>query len=325
MNSGISKVISAMRRHKRFLISGHVDPEADTIGSQLALASLLKRLGKDVLIVDQDEPPEICAFLPRIGSIILLEDLKKERLRGFDCAIVVDCPTLERIGEVKGLITDKMTVVNIDHHISNVMFGDANWVDLKAAADGEMIFDIFKKFKMRINREEATLLYSAIVTDTGSFRYSNTTAKTHLVAAELIEIGVDTNGIFERLFEMRSYNATRLLGMALTTIKRSKDGKVVWFWLTKRMIKKAAAKFDDAENFINFARAVKGSCVAIFFKETPREGEIKVSFRGKRGIDVNKIAAKFGGGGHPGASGCAIKAAAKEAESKVLREAFKIV
>lgn len=321
----ISKVANAIRRHKRFLVSGHVDPEADTIGSQLALASLLRRLGKKVIVVDQDPPPDSCAFLPRLREITLLKDLKKKEFKKPDCAIIVDCPTLDRIGKVKDLITDGITIINIDHHISNVRFGDVNWVDLNAAADGEMIFDIFKKFRMKLTKDETVIIYSSILIDTGSFRYSNTAARTHIIAAELIKYGVDTNSIFEHLFELKSYPATRLLGRALLTLKRSRDGKVVWLWLTNKMLRQTGAKHDDAENFINYARAVKGCKVALFFKETEEKGIIKVSFRGKKGIDVNKIAAKFGGGGHARAAGCTIKAAKKEAETKVLKEVLKVV
>ncbi len=321
----ISKVVNAIRRHKRFLVSGHIDPEADTVGSQLALASLLKRLGKEVMIVDQYPPPDSCAFLPKLKEITLLKDIKKKKFKKPDCAIIVDCPTLERIGKVKDLITDEMTLINIDHHISNVRFGDVNWVDLKAAADGEMIFDIFKKFRMKLTKDEAVIIYSSILIDTGSFRYSNTTARTHIIAALLMKYGVDTNSVFEHLFELKSYPATRLLGLALLTLKRGRDGKVVWLWLTNKILKQAGARYDDAENFINYARAVKGCKVALFFKETGQKGIIKVSFRGKKGIDVNKIAAKFGGGGHARAAGCTIKAAAKEAETKVLKEVLKVV
>lgn len=321
----IAKVVNAIRRHKRFLVSGHVDPEADTIGSQLALASLLKRLGKEVIVVDQDPPPDSCAFLPRLKELTLLKDVKKGSPKKFDCAIIVDCPTLDRIGKVKDLITDGITIINIDHHISNVRFGDVNWVDLNAAADGEMIFDIFKKFRMKLTKDEAVIIYSSILIDTGSFRYSNTTARTHIIAAELMKYGVDTNSVFEHLFELKSYPATRLLGLALLTLKRSRDGKVIWLWLTNKILKQAVAKYDDAENFINYARAVKGCKVALFFKEAEEKGIIKVSFRGKKGIDVNKIAAKFGGGGHARAAGCTIKATAREAETKVLKEVLKVV
>ncbi len=318
----VKDVVRAFRENKRFLIAGHINPEADAIGSQLALASLLKRLGKDVLIVNEDPPPDSSLFLPKVKSIKLARSIKRDSFQKPDCAIIIDCPVLARIGRVRDLITDGMTLIDIDHHISNEKYGDINWIDLKAAAVGEMIFELFKKFKMRLNKAEATQLYTAILIDTGSFRYSNTTPKTHRIAAELMKHNLDTDGIFERLFELKSYPAMRLLGLALSTIKVSKDGKIIWFWLTRKILKRAGAKFDDAENFINYARAVKGTKVAVFFKEADEVGKIQVSLRGKRGYDVNVIAHKFGGGGHARAAGCTISGSCREVEKKILREVF---
>lgn len=321
----IVDVVRQMRRHKKFLITGHINPEADAVGSQLALAGLLKRLGKKVLIVNEDPPPDSCNFLPDAKSIKLLRNIKKNNFKKPDCAIVLDCPVLERVGGVADLITDGVTIIDIDHHISNERYGDINWIDLKAAAVGEMIFEIFRKLKMKLSKDEATQLYTAILIDTGSFRYSNTTPKTHEIAAALMKYNLDTDGIFEKLFELKSYPAMRLLGFSLSTIKKSADGKIVWFWLTRKMLKTAGAKFDDAENFINYARAVKGVKVAIFLKEANEKGKIQVSFRGKSGYDVNKIAAKFGGGGHARAAGCTIASTPKSAEKKIMREVSKII
>jgi phosphoesterase RecJ-like protein len=322
----LSKVVDAIRRHKRFLISAHIDPEGDAVGSQLAMASLLKRLGKKAVMIDEDPPPTSCMFLPGIRSITLYKDLKDKRAGKFDCAIIVDCPTLERIGKVKGLIGGDTPVINIDHHVSNDMFGDVNWVDRKAAATGEMIFELSKKLRLRLTRDEAETIYSAILIDTGSFRYSNTSAKTHMIAAELIGEGLDMNAIYEHLFELRSFQATYLLGLVLSGIKKSRDGKIVWVWLTKRMLKESGASFDEAENFIGMPRSVKGCKAALFFRETDKKGVYKVSFRGSKEIDVNKIASKFGGGGHARASGCTIKAAnPKQAEKTVLKEVAKAV
>ncbi len=316
----LPKVISAIRRHRKFLISGHVDPEADAIGSQLAIASLIKRLGKAPVIIDQDSPPVSCDFMPGIKSIVLFKDLNKKVLKDIDCAVVVDCPTLERTGKVADLVTRDMEVINIDHHVSNNYFGSVNWVDGKGAATGELIFEIFKRLGLKLSKDDAINIYSAILVDTGSFRYSNTSAKTHIIAAELIKNGLDTNFIYESLFEMKNYDVTHLLGRSLSTLKRSGDGKIVWMWITKDMMKKSGAEMKDAENFIGFPRSVRGSKVALLFKETEEKGLIKVSLRGKDGIDVNKIAMKFGGGGHVAAAGFSIRASCREAEKKVLAE-----
>lgn len=319
----LPKVISAIRRHKKFLISGHVEPEADAIGSQLALASLVRRLGKKPVIIDQDPPPISCDFMPGINSIVLYKDLNKKVLKDIDCALVVDCPTLERTGKVAGLITKNMEIVNIDHHVSNDYFGRVNWVDEKGAATGAMIFEIFKRLGLKLTKGEAINIYSAILIDTGSFRFSNTTAKTHIIASELIKNGLDTNLIFERLFEMKAYDVTHLLGRSLSTLSRTGDGKIVWMWITREMMSKTGARLKDAENFIGFARAVRGSKVALLFKESEEKGLVKVSIRGKNGVDVNKIACKFGGGGHVAAAGFSIKASRREAERRVLAEVSK--
>jgi len=321
----LPKVVNAIRRHKKFLISAHVDPEADAIGSQLALASLVKRLGKESVIVDQDPPPVSCDFMPGINSIVLCKDLNRKVLKDTDCALVVDCPTLERTGKVAGLIAKDMEIINIDHHVSNSYFGHVNWVDQKGAATGEMIFEIYKRLGLKLTKDEAINIYSAILIDTGSFRFPNTTANTHRVAAELIKNGLDTNFIFERLFEMKTYDVTHLLGRSLSTLRRTGDGKIVWMWITRDMMGKTGAQLKDAENFIGFARSVRGSKVALLFKESEEKGLIKVSIRGKAGVDVNKIARKFSGGGHVAAAGFSIKASRREAERRVLSEVSKHV
>lgn len=316
----LPKVVKAIRRHKKFLITGHVDPEADAIGSQLALASLVRRLGKQAVIVDQDPPPISCDFLPGIGSIVLFKDLKRNVIEGTDCLLVADCPSLERIGKVRELVTGQMEIINIDHHVSNDHFGDVNWVEKGGAATGEMVFELFKKSGLKLTREDAEIIYASILIDTGSFRYSSTTARTHLIAAELIKSGLDTNAIYENLFEMKTFEVSRLLGESLSTIKRSRDGKIVWIWITREMLKRTGARTKDAENFIGFPRAVRGSKVALLFKETEKKGMIKVSIRGKDGIDVNRIAAKFGGGGHVAAAGFTIMGSRDSAEKKVMSE-----
>ncbi len=321
----LNNVVKAIREHRNFLVTAHIEPEADAIGSQLAIASLLRRLGKRAVIIDQDKPPISCDFLPGIDSINIAGDMGKRKVARFDCALVVDCPTIERAGKSADFIPSGATVVNIDHHVSNRMFGDVNWVDSKSAATGEMVFGIFKKLRMGLTRQEAVSIYAAILIDTGSFRYSNTTARTHLMAAELMKSGLDTNMIYENLFEMKTYPVTHLLGHSLVTMKRSKDGKIVWMWITDDMLKESGAEIKDAENFIGFARSVRGCKVAVLFKESRADGLVKVSLRGKNGVDVNKIASKFGGGGHLAAAGCSIKAGRSEAEKRILSEISKYV
>jgi len=226
---------------------------------------------------------------------------------------------------VAGHITKGKTVINIDHHVSNENFGRYNWVDTGRSSVGEMVFELFKAFKLKVDYDDAVAMYVAIMTDTGSFKYTNTTARTHRVTAELIEAGVRPYDIYGRIYETSSLQDTSLLGEALQTLKVSDDGKIAWLWVTKEMLKKTKASLEGTEGIINFARSIEGSEIAILFRETGTENRIKVSFRSKGNVDVNKLAGSFGGGGHATASGCTVFGKIEEVEKKVLDKAQEIL
>lgn len=312
---------TAIKKFDRFLISAHINPEGDSIGSQIAVASLLKRLGKNVAILNEGPVPHILQFMK--GT----EEILKEMPASFDfeAAIVLDCPDLTRMGNVAGHITKGKTVINIDHHVSNENFGRYNWVDTGRSSVGEMVFELFKAFKLKVDYDDAVAMYVAIMTDTGSFKYTNTTARTHRVTAELIEAGVRPYDIYGRIYETSSLQDTSLLGEALQTLKVSDDGKIAWLWVTKEMLKKTKASLEGTEGIINFARSIEGSEIAILFRETGTENRIKVSFRSKGNVDVNKLAGSFGGGGHATASGCTVFGKIEEVEKKVLDKAQEIL
>jgi len=307
----------AIKRFNRFLISSHVNPEGDAIGGQIALASLLRRLGKEVVIVNESPVPHILQFMK--GT----EDILKEMPRGFNfqAAIVMDCPDLTRIGKVSEYIREDSVIINIDHHISNERFGRYNWSEADTSSTGEMVCELFKAFRLRIGYDEALALYVAIMTDTGSFKYTNTSSRTHRIAAGLVEAGVEPYEIFSRIYETNSLQDTNLLGESLQTLKLTDDGKVAWLWVTKEMLKKTKASLEGTEGIINFARSIEGVEIAILFRETGTDDRIKVSFRSKGRADVNKLAAFFGGGGHITASGCAVFGKMKAVDKKVLAKA----
>ena len=186
---------------------------------------------------------------------------------------------------------------------------------------GEMVYDLFKAFKVKIDMDDAIALYAAIMTDTGSFRYSNTSSKTHRIAAELIDIGVKPYEMHTKIYETSSVQDTNLLGESLQTMKLTEDGKIAWLWVTKEMLKKTKASLEGTEGIINFARSIDGVEIAILFRETGTEDRVKVSFRSKGKVDVNKLAGLFGGGGHPTASGCTVFGKIEDVEKKVLEKA----
>ena len=311
----MKKVIAAIQRHKRFLVTAHVNLEGDSLGSQLAMGELLKSIGKEAVIVDSDHVPDHYKFLPKAGEIVNSTDA----LTGFDAVVVLDCPTLNRVGRLKEAITKGRAVINIDHHISNERFGEVNWVDPDASSAGEMVYRLFKEMGTALTKETALCLYIAILTDTGSFNYVNTSSVTHEIAGELLGYGLEPALVSENVYEHRSVADIKLLGRILSSIKLNKRGDIAYLELTKKILRETGADISKSEGIVNYARSVESVKAAILFKEDLKDpAKINVSFRSKGGVDVNKIASHFGGGGHMRASGCVVKGSLAQVEKKVL-------
>jgi len=318
----MEKVIEAIKKHKKFLITAHVNLEGDSLGSQLAMMELLTALGKTALIIDNDPPPDHYKFLPKTSEI----STDVARKRDYDAAIILDCPTLKRIGKVRDLIPKDKFIINIDHHISNEKFGHANWVDPNASSAGEMVYRLFKEMGVKLTKETALVLYIAILTDTGSFNYDNTSSATHEIAGELLGYGLDPASVSESVYERRSISDIKLLGMVLSSLKINKAGDVAYMEITREMLSKTGADILKSEGFINYARSIDKVKIAILFKEDPNgSGKINVSFRAKGDVDVNGLAANFGGGGHVKASGCVVEGSLAEVERKVLAKAEEVL
>jgi bifunctional oligoribonuclease and PAP phosphatase NrnA len=308
------QVLEAIKKYKRFLITAHVNLEGDSLGSQLAMKELLNILDKDAFILDHDAVPEHYKFLPKADQVLnkLGKDMK------FDAALVLDCPTLKRIGSVADVIKGK-PVISIDHHISNEMFGDVNWIDPKASSAGEMVFRLFKEAGKPLTKEAALYLYIAILTDTGSFNYENTSSITHEIAGELLGYGLAPATVSENVYERRSLSDIKLLGLVLSTIKVNGTGDVAYLEMTDEMLKETGADLAKSEGLINYARSIDKVKVAIIFKEDAKKKVINISFRSKGSTDVNAIASRFGGGGHVKASGCTVKGKLADVKKMVLQ------
>jgi phosphoesterase RecJ-like protein len=246
----------------------------------------------------------------------------------FDCFVAVDCSDERRTGEVYRLNGDpggagaRKPILNIDHHISNGFFGTVNWVDPQASCACEMVYELYKRLGVALDKKAALALYAGIVTDTGSFRYTNTSAHTHAVASELIACGVPVAAIYRSIYASIPLEDLRLLLRVLPTMKVELGGKVVWFQLRKELLKKAGAvTIDLGESVLNFGRSLKDVEVVILFKENlTRQNEVRVNFRSQGAIDVNQIARAFGGGGHKTASGCTVKGALDALRRRVLQK-----
>ncbi len=310
----LQEFCGALKRHKRFLLACHVAPEGDAIGSLLAMDSLLRRLGKKTFIVNEDPFPE------RLPCLSAQRWHVRENVRKtgpFDAVLLTDCPNLSRIGRVREWIDEGTTVFNIDHHVSNDFFGSHNYVRPEASASGEVVFHLFKHLKMPLSREEAKNLYVAIVTDTGSFKYSTTTVQSHRIAAELIATGIDIEKINDQIYCSYSLNKIQLCSRLLARVQTTALGRIAWVGMHLDDLKHSGASHEDTEGFIDFLRYLREVRIAFFMSEM-KPGEIKVSFRAKGPYDVNRIATEFGGGGHRKASGCSIGAPLADAQERIL-------
>ena len=316
----LQSLVKGLKRYKSFLLSCHVTPEGDAIGSMLAMESLLRRMGKKTQVVCQDPFPERLSCLSRRRWKRTVELGTRKPV--FDAMVLTDCPTLHRIGDVRHLLSPEKAIFNIDHHVSNTRFGHYNYIQPRAAASAEVVFDIFETLRMPLTREDAKNLYVALVTDTGSFKYSNTTAKSHEVASRLIATGINVEQINDEIHGTYSLRTMRLYSRLLARVRTSHEGHVSWVGMNRGDLKASGATHEDAEGFIDFLRYIKPVRIAFFMSEVGRGGKdhaIRVSFRAKGPYDVNRVATRFGGGGHKKASGCMIRCTLAEAERRIVK------
>ena len=311
----IEKLSSFIKQSKKILLSTHINPDGDGIGSGLALVNKLTKMGKKVDFINRDPLPVIYKFLPASS---LVKNSKKITGK-YDLAIVLECPELERNGNIVDYTRQAKVTINIDHHLGNTMYGDLNIVDPTAAAVGEQLYRIMKELCWEIDRDVATCIYTAIVTDTGSFMYSNTTPEVHIIASELIKAGADPQYISSQVYASTE-EAVKLLTQMLSKLKV--EGRIGYSYLTKKMFRDTGALESETDNFINSIRAIKTVETAMLFKETG-PSSVKVSFRSKGTADVNLIARRFKGGGHKHAAGAVINLPIKSAMKTVLSEVRK--
>lgn len=293
------------------LLLGHASPDGDQLGSLLGLGLALGQAGWPVTLAGPHPVPEPLRFLP--GSALFQQWTVP---RGpFDLVVACDCPDPARTGGLlEGARGSTTRVVNIDHHPDNSRYGTVNWVDVGASATGEMVYDLIEVLGLKLTPQVATNLYTAIHTDTGSFRYTNASAKAFRTAAELVARGADPGLVAAQLYEARRPESLTLLGQLLQKIEVSPDGLVAWLALPAGSAPEA---FLQAEDLVSYPRSIASVKVSILLRET-QDGRVKVSLRGKGEVAVNAIAARFGGGGHPNAAGCTVEGSLEETTAKVL-------
>ncbi len=313
--AALEKLQGFIKQAKKILLSTHINPDGDGIGSGLALLGKLTKMGKKVDFINRDPLPMIYKFLPNSAQV---KNTKKITGK-YDLAIVLECPELERNGGIIDYTQQSKVTVNLDHHLGNTMYGDLNIVDPKAAAVGEQLYRIMKGLCWEIDKDAATCIYTAIVTDTGSFRYSNTSPETHIIASELLRAGADPEHISSQVYSSTE-QATKLMYQMLSKLKV--EGRMGYSYLTKKMFSDTGAIESETDNFINSIRAIKTVETAMLFKETG-PSSVKVSFRSKGTADVNIIARGFKGGGHKHAAGAVIHLPMAKAIKAVLAQVRK--
>jgi phosphoesterase RecJ-like protein len=289
---------------------GHVHPDADVLGTLLALGTALETQGWEVIYGGPHPAPGALGFLPGIERYELLKSVEGR----FDVVVLTDCPNP---GRTEGLIDQARAaatvVVNIDHHPDNRRYGHVNWIDTSAAATGEMVYHLLNSLGLPVTPPIATNLFTAIHTDTGSFRYSNVTPATFRIAAELVGAGADPAAVSSAIYERRSVDALRWLGESLARVRVSEDGRVAWLALPSGAVPET---FVESEELVNYPRSITSVRVACLLRE--RAGQVKVSLRGKGDVDVQRIAARFGGGGHPNAAGFSVAGSLESVTRDVL-------
>jgi len=304
-------VLDVIRTGRRFVLLAHLYPDGDVLGSQLALGLALREAGRSATFACRHAVAEPFDFLPGVGEVQQWKEGRGE----YDVVVTLDTPDPARVGGLlDGLRQPGTRVLNIDHHGDNKRYGDVNWIDTGAAATGEMVYDVLAAAGFPLTPAIAVNLYTAVVTDTGSFRYSNTTVRTLRIAAHLVEAGAVPVEVSTRLYETRHLAGLRLLGQVLQQVETSDDGAVAWLVLDRSQTE--SPDLSEAEDFISYPRSIRTAKAAVLFRE--HAGAVKVSLRAKGEVNVARIAARFGGGGHPNAAGAIVPGDLAHAKAAVL-------
>ncbi len=317
-NAAMKKIIDTIKERDTFVVTAHVNPEGDAVGSTIAMAEILKSLNKKYVVVSHDPVPDNLLFLEGVSEI------KDHIPMGFqpETAIYLDCPVKERTGSVYKEMGEEIFTINIDHHESNEHYGDVVWVDEHTSSAGEMVYELAEKMRCKMTMAFLESIYASIITDTGMFNYANTSDKTHVIVSKLITQGVEPDKMYREIYEKKNLKQQLLLGKVLSSIELHGDNRIAFMHLTKEMVHEVGITGRvSTEEFINYPRSIKGVKVAIFFNESQsKEGSVNISFRSSGEVNVNKIASFFGGGGHPRAAGCLINLTAKEAKKKIIKK-----
>lgn len=305
---GLEDILAALANRTRIVVTSHARPDGDAVGSVLGCVHMLRAMGKHADGVLHDGVPKLYRCLP--GA----DDIRTSIAGGYDAAIILECDSVQRT-RLKGL--DYLFLINIDHHNSAREYAHLNWIDPQASATAELVYRIARAADVPISTEIATCLYTAVLTDTGSFCFVGTNESTFELAKELVEFGADPVSIAQCVYFSNPASKMRILGAALSTLER--DGQLAWMYVTGEQMHQTGAAEEDCEGLVNYALGIEGVEVAAFLRELP-DGRFRVSLRSKGHVNVARVAEKFGGGGHDCASGHPVDGPLQSALPRVLNE-----
>jgi bifunctional oligoribonuclease and PAP phosphatase NrnA len=306
----LQEILKQIEQRQRFLLTSHARPDGDAIGSALACSQILRLMGKEAEVVLRDGVPRIYQPLPFADTVITAEHVNGK----YEAAIILECDSVQRT-RLQGL--EDRFLINIDHHVSGRPFAHVNWIDPKAVATAELVYKLAREAGVKISPEIATCIYTAVLTDTGSFMFEGTNEHTFALARELVLAGADPAHCARNVYFGHSTAKMRLLGAALSNLHR--EGPLAWIWVTREQMEHAGAKEEDCEGLVNYALSIQEVEVAAFFRELP-DGRFRVSLRSKGQLNVSAIAEQFGGGGHRCASGCSLDGPLSIAVARVVAQ-----
>jgi len=304
----LKEVLKQIEQRQRFLLTSHARPDGDAVGSALACSQILRLMGKEAEVVLRDGVPRIYQPLPFADRVITAESVNGK----YEAAIILECDSIQRT-RLQGL--GDHFLINIDHHVSGRPFAHVNWIEPKAVATAELVYKLAREAGVKISPEIATCIYTAVLTDTGSFMFEGTNEHTFALARELVLAGADPARCARSVYFGHSTAKMRLLGAALSNLHR--EGSLAWIWVTREQMEHVGAKEEDCEGLVNYALSIHDVEVAVFFRELP-DGRFRVSLRSKGQLNVSAVAEQFGGGGHECASGCALEGPLSMAVARVV-------
>lgn len=317
----MNQIIHHLKNSNNLFLATHTNPDGDAIGSLIAMGLSLEALNKRTTLYNESPIPAVYRFLPFADRIVQYVD----KANIYDTAIILDCSDLERIGKAVSMVNKIPIIINIDHHITNTCYGDFQLIKSSACATTEIVYKLMKDMAVPINKAIAASIYTGILTDTGSFRFSNTNRAAFEICEEMVELGVDPYSIAQHVYGTYSLGRIKLLNMALDSIEISYNGRLSMMTLTRDMFYETDTRTEDADGLINYAKSIEDVKVAVLIQELQNKNkQFHVSLRSNGTVNVAEIASSFGGGGHFNAAGFSIESTLSDLKSQIFKLADKM-